>query len=154
MRSSGLLQRASLVWITLAAFSLFACFPFDGDESEKHLKVSSLLRRTWVLNTHTRNGSTDTLSDSTLRVVFSDSGAVSLFGCNVTRGTFTLERDTIRFGPMYRTAMACLSATRQSGDAWADSLLAGPLAARVSGGELFLTLDESVFRLRDSAKVK
>lgn len=145
--------RGLRAFLALAAFSVFACFPFDSSGGSKPLTYSSLSTHTWVLASFTRNGSVDSIPDSTLRVVFSDTGTVSMYGCNVTRGSYTLKQDTIRFGPMFRTAMACLSPVRRRGDDWSDSLLSGPLLAQWNGTGLILTQDSAVFRFHDSANI-
>lgn len=99
----------------LAAFSVFACFPFDSGEDSKFLTYVSLSARTWVLASYSQNGSADSIPDSTLHVMFNDSGAVSMVGCNATGGAYTLVKDTLRFGPMVRTTKACLSSTLRRG---------------------------------------
>lgn len=62
-------------------------------------------------------------------------------GCNTYRGTYTLEENTLAFGPLMATKMACPSL---EGENLFTSLLASPLQAGFNGDNLTFSKDGKV----------
>ena len=152
MNSLSKLPRISLIiLIAILILAIFGCSNSTSAPEDEPLSIPRLSAHTWVLKAYTRNGTEQTVSDSAFRIRFSDTGYVSMKGCNWTFGTFDLAVDTITFGPMTRTEMACASPVLTSGDGWSDSLLSEPLIGRFSGANLILQYPPAVFVFKDSA---
>lgn len=75
----------------------------------------------------------------TATLTFADDGTVAIQpGCNTGRSDYTIDGDTITFGPVALTRMACEGAAGQVENAVLAVLDSGPLDFTIDGGRLTL----------------
>lgn len=94
----------------------------------------------------------DALDGISTTLTFSADGTVSgNFGCNSIGGTYSSDADTITFGPLMMTLMACDGPVMEQESAMVG-ILSGTVQYSVTDGELVFSDDESIlasFRIQN-----
>lgn len=103
------------------------------------------LAATWTLTSFTGEDVAKLYTGKVPTIVFAADGKVSgNGGCNSYRGTYTLEENTVTFGPLMSTKMACPSL---DGETKFTQALSSPLQATINGNTLvFLKEGEVVMQ--------
>ena len=94
----------------------------------------------------------DALVGTEASVTFSKDGTVSgIFGCNSIGGSYSYNADTITFGPLMMTLMAC-DGTVMEQEAAMVRILTGTVKYSVTDGELVISDDDQIlasFRIQN-----
>ena len=78
-----------------------------------------------------------------------DAGSVALdTGCNTGRGSYTVDGDTVTFGPIATTRMACVDANGQQVEQAVLTVVTGAATTAIDGPVLTLTNGADGLQLR------
>jgi hypothetical protein len=139
-------------------FTIGACQqPESAAEDFPNLKPpvlkTNLKGPTWILDAVSTGSQYEDVSDSSLRVVFLDSGIVQLNACNACNANYSILGDSlIHFSPAVCTRMGCLSDALVRGDALIQWMTEQPVFYRFTSSGVSLRRDSTEFHFYDSAR--